>query len=287
MNMRRAALAYARTLGFHVFPVGQNCRQPMTKHGYRDATRDPRIIIEWWTRHPENNLAVATGVKSGVWVLDIDVKPEANGEASLRKLTSWHGDLPPTWEARTPSGGRHLFWSAANGAPASNRVGLKIDDPFSPGGSRSFHGLDVRTDGGSAALAPSRKPKGSYEWIRKPSEVSLAAAPSWLMAIAAPPPPPPINPAQYGQAREKYVQAVLDGELSDLEATPAGQGRNHRLFRAAARLGEFVGAGRLDRDQIAAELRAAADRIGLTKEDGAHSVECTIKSGLRRGARNA
>ena len=70
-----------------------------------------------------------------------------------------------------------------------------------------------------------------------------------------------------------------------MEQAPVGQ-RNHTLFKAAANLGELVGAGLL-RDELAeAALTCAAEACGLTHDDGRQAVASTIASGIKRGREN-
>ena len=81
----RQALAYARR-GWPVFPCQPGQKIPATPHGFRDATTDPDQITGWFTRHPDRNLAIATGAP-GPDVLDVDRHgPAGNGYAALSRL---------------------------------------------------------------------------------------------------------------------------------------------------------------------------------------------------------
>jgi putative DNA primase/helicase len=122
--MIRAALALAHR-GLAVFPCYQNRKTPITKRGFKDATKDVEVIRAWWEGYPNANIAVATGEVSGVVVLDVDVKHDKNGEATLADLEQKYGALPPTVESVTPSKGRHL-WFRWPGVPVqcnSNKLG--------------------------------------------------------------------------------------------------------------------------------------------------------------------
>lgn len=74
------------------------------------------------------------------------------------------------------------------------------------------------------------------------------AQPDCLLPMLTPPPAPiypPIPPPGSPRRLDAYVQAELDGEtIAVAQAVPGA--RAHTLFRAAARLGELVGAGVLD-----------------------------------------
>ena len=55
-----AALRYARA-NWPVFPCIPGEKVPVTAHGFLDATTDPDKITWCWSRHPDRNVAIATG----------------------------------------------------------------------------------------------------------------------------------------------------------------------------------------------------------------------------------
>lgn len=272
-------LAAAQALaagGLAVFPVGPDCRRPLTAHGYKNASKTMEGVEALWRPHPDANVSVACGGVSGAFVLDIDVKHGVDGLATLASLETEHNPLPATWRTRTPSGGLHLWFAQPVARRLRNRVG------FLPG-------LDVRTDGGSVAVPPSRRADGAYTWLIAPWDRPLADAPGWLLDAIDPPPVPrlPRQPIRAGSLdhRARYAAAAINAECGELAATKAG-GRNHRLFQAAARLGELVGAGLVGEAIAIDALESAAHDCGLVAEDGRQAVVASIKSGLRRGLAN-
>ena len=278
--MKEAALAYALRLGWRGFPVAGDCRSPIKgtgfEHGCHTATNDPAEIERRWSLHPTANIALATGTGSGVFVLDVDVKA-LDGRTTLAVLEDENGWLPETWTARTPSGGQHIYFRQPVNRALRNRVG------FAPG-------LDVRTDGGSVALPPSRRPDGLYMWTTPPSACPVAEAPEWLLELIDPPEPartprPPL-PVQSVDRTTRYVERALDGECAAVMSMAAHTGRNVRLFQAAANLGELCGAGLLPEQIAESALEDAAAACGLIRDDGLHSVRASIRSGLRRGQAN-
>jgi hypothetical protein len=84
--------------------------------------------------------------------------------------------------------------------------------------------------------------------------------------------------------RDLYAQAALERECEALAST--GANRNNRLNQAAFSLGQFVGAGALDRQTVENALRAAAETNGYLRADGSRSVHATIKSGIESGLRH-
>jgi hypothetical protein len=131
-----AAVRYARH-GWPVFPTqaeqpgcdqgpGCDCKTPLTRHGLNDAETDAGTIARWWSRHPDANVAIATGAP-GPTVLDVDVAHGKPGHASLNAAI--RAGLVPTPMAaiRTPSGGSHLYFRGdEQGNHANERTGLDL-----------------------------------------------------------------------------------------------------------------------------------------------------------------
>lgn len=273
------AIPLAERYGLRVHPVAYDGRSPLLKSdepgrgGCHMASKDPAQIQAWARRWPSANVAVALG--GGLFVLDVDDHGPADGNATLAVLEAEHGPLPYTVVSLTPRSGRHVWLTTDR--PLRNRVG------FCPG-------LDCRTDGGSAAVPPSRRADGAYRWLAAPGEAPFAPAPRWLLELIAPPEPerrpaPPIRAAGMDKLA-RYVCAAVNGEARAVASTPPNTGRNARLFQAACRLGELIGAGVLAEAVAENALEAAAHDCGLVKDDGLRAIRATIKSGLARGVAN-
>jgi hypothetical protein len=91
------ALTHAAA-GFHVFPVSRT-KSTLTAHGFKDATRNPEVIRQWWTKWPEANPALHPG-RSGQSVLDID--HGLTDEASFHAWRERNG-VPRTYTVRSGS----------------------------------------------------------------------------------------------------------------------------------------------------------------------------------------
>lgn len=146
-------MAYAEK-GKPTFPC--EGKRPLTPRGFKDATTDPRRIHAWQHRWPQANVGMPTGERSGVFVLDED------RSGAVEELEREHGPLPKTLTAKTPRGGRHLYFRHVDGITNS------------PGGLPA--GIDVRGEGGYVLVAPS----AGYSWEDR-SEV--AEAPDWLVEL--------------------------------------------------------------------------------------------------------
>jgi hypothetical protein len=161
--MIRTAVALAQK-GMAVFPCRPQDKRPATTNGLKDATTDLDIIRQWWRQEPQFNLAIATGIVSGIFVVDVD---GLDAEFELRKLEAEYGGLPSTVEAITARG-RHVYFRSSE-MPVRNSA------------SKIAPGIDVRGDGGYVLAPPSVHPTGRrYEWSVDCAS-SFADAPAWLL----------------------------------------------------------------------------------------------------------
>jgi Bifunctional DNA primase/polymerase, N-terminal len=269
MTALAIALDYAAK-GWLVFPCRPGSKTPATRRGFKDATTNPATIRRWWLANPDYNIGIATGVASGIWILDID---GTTGVATLHDLESRYGPLPATLCSITGRG-RHLWF--------------KADSPIQSSAGRVGDGLDVRGEGGYVLAPPSIHPDGpTYRWD---NDLPPALTPGWLLELArrraivtiseralATLPPRPATAGVYGQA-------ALDAEIAALASAVPGT-RNHALNRASFSLYQLVAGGELAAGDVRARLIDAAHANGLMSDpaDGPVSVNKTIASGARAG----
>jgi hypothetical protein len=81
-DLRTAALEYAHK-HIPVFPLNRLDKTPILKGGFHNASCDPVSIKAHWGNHPNANIGMPTGTKSGIIVIDVDNK-NANGFESLK-----------------------------------------------------------------------------------------------------------------------------------------------------------------------------------------------------------
>jgi hypothetical protein len=97
-----------------VFPCQPGMKTPATRHGYRDATTDQRQITAWFVRHPDWNLAIATGAP-GPDALDVDQHGDAgNGFSALARLHAARLLEGATAYVRSPRGGVHVYFTGSD-----------------------------------------------------------------------------------------------------------------------------------------------------------------------------
>jgi len=203
-QLLRTALAYA-SRGMAVFPVVPRDKRPAVHNGVLRATTDANVITGWW-RNTDHNIGIATGPKSGVFVIDIDGE---QGDGSIDMLVRQHGPLPATAESLTGRGA-HLYFRWPAGRNIRNSV-----EKLGPS-------LDVRGDGGYVLAPPSIHPSGAiYAWdVDAPD--TIAPAPQWLLdKITAPTfSEPAARPA--GEWAELIGSGVGEGQRNDTIARLSG-----------------------------------------------------------------
>jgi hypothetical protein len=163
-TLRSAALAYA---GFHwpVLPLKPRDKTPLTSHGLHDASTIPARIVDWWTRWPDANIGLRTGVRFDV--LDIDGLTTSPAMAEFVALAG--NEYKHRGPVSSTGRGFHLLFRASGARNSANKR----------------PGLDYRGNNGYIVAAPSIHPNGGqYRWLRdgEPPE-----PPIWLAELQKPP----------------------------------------------------------------------------------------------------
>jgi len=250
-----AALRYARD-GLPIFPLPPRGKTPATKHGFHDATTDIDQITAYWRRHPNANI----GIRPPTGVIVVDVDPRNGGERELAHLLRRRGLLPPTWTARTGSGGAHYWFTT---------------DPVEQIRGHIGDGIDIKHGAAGYVVAPpSVHPNGNtYEWLIPPNGTP-AKAPLWLrLAIQPSPPARRWLHTIVGGAAGTDGQYSLQCLVARINTAPQGR-RNRTVYGAmkdALRQGDL--------DTFETDLAAAALATGLTSTE----VDAIIRS-VRRGS---
>ena len=146
-----AALAYAAT-GIPVFPCRSTNKAPCTgKGGFKKATTNIAQINKWWAQHPDAMIGIPTGTASGIFVVDLDIPKQANGELTPDGITAWEktGLACETYEVQTGSGGRHIYFKYDESHPVTNKEGWF-----------KGQGINIRGNGGYVIAPPSRNSSG-------------------------------------------------------------------------------------------------------------------------------
>lgn len=186
------ALHYAK-LGYPVIPLhyviinqdfkrcsckdGKYCdkpgKHPRTRFGHKDATTNENQILYWWTKCPNANIGILTGVKTGVFVLDIDFRH--GGKNSFEELKDYYRhklkdkyDCEATLTDYSGGGGRHLIYQHP------------MEYKISSSESKIDSGLDIKGEESYIVAAPSNHwSGGKYTWHGVNTEIT--EAPNWLI----------------------------------------------------------------------------------------------------------
>jgi Bifunctional DNA primase/polymerase, N-terminal len=243
----------ARNCGWAVFPCGDDKKPTRPKRdggeGYKDATTDPEQIAELWRRWPGPLIGIAAGERSGVSVLDVDIKADA-----ARAWWRQHEiRLPTTRTYRTRSGGLHLFFRHALGI--RNVTGKPI------------LGIDVRGDGGYVIY-----------WFGTGLEcldhAPPALWPNWLTTFFWP--PEPKREQRQVERSAANSTAAINGIIRTVREAQELT-RNSKLYWAAHRLRERAAAGEIGDSEAKRLLIDAARDCGLPRIE----VERTIAGAWR------
>lgn len=155
---RAKALAEA---GFAVFPVRDD-KTPYAADGLKSASLDPYYVLETFEKYPKALIAIHAGM-SGIVVLDIDYKADAEGNATVDGYESldlaWL-EIPSSFAYPSLSGnGRHIMYRAPEGKNLAPKAGY-----------RGMKGVDRRS-GESYVVFTSEE---------LPDRATLTEAPEWL-----------------------------------------------------------------------------------------------------------
>lgn len=230
-------------------------KHPRLQHGVLEASADVLTIGAWWARWPDANVGIATGVDSGLYVVDLDGDEAAQAWEKL--------GLPAGWGSVTGNG-LHLLYSIAEPLPSTHwKLG---------------RGIDTRGDGGYIVAPPSLHYSGRrYAWSAPLPDGYPPALSDALRAALAPTLATPAGVPRIRQgASSEYGEGVLRHALERVRQAPEGA-RNSTLNDQAFLVGQFVAGGELDPNVEEALLEASTD-------PDRKKARSTISRGLRDGA---
>ena len=177
MEMVDYAINYQR-MGYSVIPISKNGKTPLISFADKPPMTENEIRRAW-RENPDANIALRTDT---FFVIDVDMHGDVDGLTNLR---NWeHARLiPPTLQATTPSGGRHIYLKKDPDHPISQNIGM-------------IEGVDIKAHVNNYVLVPpSNNSKGYYEWdvIHSPKNGSITEAPLELIKVLQKMKPEPIQ----------------------------------------------------------------------------------------------
>lgn len=286
-----AALSYAAR-GWHVAPVnvsylpnGKKKVDFLVPWG-SEASCDPDIVRDWYVQHPYAGIAIATK-PSRIVGIDLDT---INGESvgieewiELLGANEGQGEWLETYAVNTPTLGMHLYFNDPDNRACNSASSLA-------------RGIDVRGGGGSNGgvlfAPPTRTGRGDYsvhadvplldlpEWGWKRIEKRPVLAPGFTAA--------PVSllddetfesvPASTGITLMRVME--LSSRLAEW-----GEGANHEAARTAFMVGQYVGAGQIDKASALGILMEAFDGwtfTGASHDDMIRTLDRQLDEGAKQ-----
>lgn len=262
------AAAVLACAGIPVFPCVPLQKNPLTEHGFLDASTNSSVVTEWWRRWPDANVAMPTGFASGVDVVDIDVHGSGSGFDALQQARSAGLLGAPAWVVSTPSGGMHACFL---------RTGSVEQRSWQVPGRH----VDFRGDGGYVVLPPSSVLQSdgqacTYRIINVAAHQPDAVDANALRRFLEPPRSarPPADLPNLGARPDRLASWV---------ATRGEGERNRGLFWASCRMAESG-----QRFDVAASLLGeAAQSAGLTEREAITTIRSAYRIANRLGSPSA
>ena len=293
-ELLRAALEYSRR-GWRVFPLHGSARgrctcgqrdcsspgkHPIVRRGLHEASNDSAQVEAWWDQWPLANIAIVTGARSRLVVVDIDLRSRTNAslgssaegkakcEGVFKSIDRLSPCLPRTLVGLTGGGGVHLVYSS-NDEDLRNGVGRL------PGIRGNLPGVDLRANGGYIVAPPSLHASGNrYLWLD--DRTSIAPAPAWLKQPKRVHAPLVASAPRFSSGEgTPYGLAALRNECQRVRSAPVGT-RNHQLYRSGRAMARLIAAGHLIESRARCGLIEAGIRAGL----GERECHRTVASAL-------
>lgn len=161
-ELLKSALIYLKQLHYSVFPVSPDKKALVRWEPYQKKLPTEEEVIKWWSKWPDANIGIATGIVSGLAVIDID-EPDI-GKKALSELIPDNLVFPI---AKTPRGGEHWYFNCTDGKIRGNV--------------KTLPGCDLRANGNYVVAPPSINGNGkSWRWQGdlKPTKLALPYLPT-------------------------------------------------------------------------------------------------------------
>ena len=265
------ALRY-QAMGFAVLGLGRYSKRPHHLYGDRGgvywASMDPAAAAWLWGQDKLAGIGIATGTRSRLIVIDLDVKHGERGDHSwTRQFGGWPA---PSWNyplVSTPSGGWHIWCRLPAGLTVPTRVGLLPGvDAKAEGGYVAAPPTMVRADSaaqdGGQALLPYRLVSGCF--------CTVPEAPPWLLAW--------ISTAPALGTRHDGGHGTMDMTRIAEHGLERGA-RNTQLHRLACSLFARCGTSPSGQSAVRAVIEAVIARTDVSGF-GRAEIERTIASAL-------
>ncbi|HKM04580.1 MAG TPA: VapE domain-containing protein, partial [Lachnospiraceae bacterium] len=244
------ALSYIK-LGFAIFPLKPRSKIPLTKNGFKDASKDEKQIKKWWSENPNSNIGIATGsVSDNLFVIDFDIDEDKglNGYHAFTDYCRENGvSFPDTVMVITGRGGYHWYYKSDK--EVGSRTGI-------------IEGVDLRGNGGYVVAPGSIHANGNkYEFEQDFNDIQIAMATKEVYEF--------INQKTHSDSEQFILPDTI----------PEGM-RNATFYKLACSL-QAKGLSDETIQDVVMKEAAARSQPSMGKDD-LEELEKTIKSALNK-----
>lgn len=169
MNRLELVLWLVKNKSFYVFPLAKGTKIPVKGCRWKQESSNDEAQIEQWAEEHEHCNWALDCEKSGVTVVDVDVRAEKDGVTTLAMLQEEHGELPQTLTARTPRDGFHFYYK--------NRYTFA----YQSGTDKLGKGVDIKSGAAYVAIPPSWWKEKYYKFQNKDAEIR--ELPIWVSEL--------------------------------------------------------------------------------------------------------
>jgi hypothetical protein len=222
-----------------VFPIRASDGRILTWWGTRSSYDE--ATIRYWVKLYAPDLMWGIAVPPSKIVVDLDVKNGHNGFASFERLAGCHPDTHDTWQATTPSGGRHI-WFDTDGHSYFRNTESEIADGIDTKTFRLPRPGDPTDKGGAGMVVV--PPAAGRRWLKDGRSGRLMRAPQWLKARFAPRMAMPSAARATTDAHTVLGRQALNHLCDKIRNAPVGK-RDKARNNGAYTVGGLVGGGEL------------------------------------------
>ena len=221
--------------GWRIFPCNGK-KEPLTAHGFKDATTDEQQIRTWAKAFPGGLWGYA--LPEDIVVVDLDLKHGNNGIKEFEKLQHCKSEEFVAPRVATATGGMHLYTVAGGQEFKNTRSAIAS-------------GIDTKTSGGYVII-PSG-PQSGYRWQSDP-DTSLPLVPRWTdVALRRNSNFETMANSKPYEGPSLFGNVMLESACDAIRTAPGGK-QEPTLNDRSYQIGRYIGGGLLERGQAINDL---------------------------------
>jgi hypothetical protein len=251
------ALFYAEEMEFSIIPIRQDKKSHIKWQEFQERRATSDEIEGWWRKWPDAMIGIVTGKVSNLFVIDCDSRD------GYDLFVDYLPDYFPLPMAKTPRGGRHLYFSYED---LELTVGVKV-----------LPDVDYRGEGGYVIAPRSVNDSGGkYSWFKdcRIENIDLPALPDALNNL--------------------FIDIYRGNASSDAQKSQSATD-GHKMFKDGRRdddlfhVANHLAKSRMPKDEIVQVIDILAKSCAppFPEKESAAKVESALKRAERRDRRVA